>query len=316
MRKRPKNIEYEITIACNYTCTHCYCNAGKKSRIELSTDEIKSVIDQLVEVEAEILDIVGGEPMLRTDLLEILAYGKSKGLQMMMNTNASLATKEYVAKIKEIIPELLIGVSLDGPVAEVHEAVRGRGTFERTYRGILNFLEAGFDVTLLFVVNKINYSYIEDMLSLAKELGASLYVDRFIPVGRGWLNKDKLLPSKEMVEFVAEKLRVYWKNGGSVPLYVEENIFGEECTAGKTHASILVDGNVVPCGHFRYSPEFYMGNVRSERFKIIWERFDREILIPRSCRTCSLRNVSCYSGCLAQAYFDEKKVDSVVCKVF
>ncbi|ODN30546.1 radical SAM protein [Fervidobacterium thailandense] len=315
MRQRPKNIEYEITTACNYTCAHCYCNAGKKSRVELSTEEIKSVIDQLVEAEAEILDIVGGEPMLRPDLLDILAYGKAKGLQMMMNTNASLATKEYVSKIKEVIPELLIGVSLDGPVAEIHEAVRGKGTFERTYRGIMNFLEAGFDVTLLFVVNKINYSYIEDMLSLAKELGTGLYVDRFIPVGRGWLNREKLLPSREMVEFVARKLEEYQVNGGTVTLYIEENILGEECTAGKTHASILVDGNVVPCGHFRYNPEFFMGNVKNERFKEIWERFNSESLLPLKCQQCSLRNVSCMSGCLAQAYFDEKKVDSLVCKL-
>lgn len=314
---KPHNIEFEITTACNYSCLHCYCNAGKKSRVELSTQEIFEVIDQLVEAEAEILDIVGGEPLLRSDLLEIFAYGKAKGLKMLMNTNASLATKEKVKTIKEVVPDLLVGISLDGP-KQVHEQIRGKATFEKTFNGLRNFLNAGFDVTILFVVNKLNYTYIDDMIALAKDLGTNLYVDRFIPVGRGVINKDLLLPTKEMVEYVAQRLRKYIENDGSVKLYIEENIFGkEECTAGKTHASILVDGNVVPCGHFRYNPEFYAGNVKIERFKDIWARMEniRAKLLPYQCSNCNLKDDVCNSGCFAAALFDEKHVDSVICKL-
>lgn len=314
---KPHNIEFEITTACNYSCLHCYCNAGKKSRVELSTQEIFYVIDQLVEAQAEILDIVGGEPLLRSDLLEIFAYGKSKGLKMLMNTNASLATKEKVKAIREVVPDLLVGVSLDGP-QQVHEQIRGKGTFEKTFNGLKNFLDAGFDVTILFVVNKLNYTYVDDMISLAKDLGANLYVDRFIPVGRGVANKDLLLPTKEMVKYVAQRLREYMENDNSVELYIEENIFGEEeCTAGKTHASILVDGNVVPCGHFRYNPEFYVGNVKSERFKDIWARMGeiKTKLLPSKCSSCTLKGKSCSSGCLAAAMFNDNLVDDVTCKM-
>ncbi|MGB9614219.1 MAG: radical SAM/SPASM domain-containing protein [Fervidobacterium sp.] len=312
LRPRPRNIEFEITTLCNYRCLHCYCNAGKRSSVELSTDETKSVIDQLVEADAELLDIVGGEPLIREDIFEILSYGRSKGLRMLMNTNASLATKEVVGKLKEIIPELSIGVSLDGPIAEIHEFVRGKGTFGRTMRGLMNFLNAGFDVTLLFVVNKVNYKYIDEMLKIAEELDANLYVDRFIPVGRGKLFKEKLEPTKENIEYVVERLRTY---SGNVELFIEENIFGGECTAGRTHASILVDGNVVPCGHFRYNPEFYMGNVTKERFKDIWERYNPDILLPNQCLSCHLRKISCNSGCLAYANLSEEKVDKLHCKV-
>ncbi len=312
LRPKPHNIEFEITTACNYGCLHCYCNAGKKSVVELTTEEIKNVIDQLIEAEAELLDIVGGEPLLREDIFEILYYGRSRGLKMLMNTNASLASRELVKKLKEVVPDLLVGVSLDGPTPEVHEFVRGKGTFEKTMNGINNFLNAGFDVTLLFVVNRENYKYIDDMINLAEKLGTNLYVDRFVPVGRGKIFKDRLLPTREMVEYVAEKLKAY---KGNVELYIEENILGEECTAGRTHASILVDGNVVPCGHFRYNPEFYMGNVRNERFKVIWEKYNNQILLPNVCAKCSLRNVSCKSGCLAYAYLNESKVDDIHCKL-
>ncbi|MFN6992014.1 MAG: radical SAM protein [Fervidobacterium sp.] len=321
---KPKNIEFEITTACNYVCIHCYCNAGRKSRVELTTDEIFDVIDQLVEADVEVLDIVGGEPLLRNDLIDIFAYGKSKGLNMMMNTNAALATREMVKKIRNVVPELTVGVSLDGPSATVHDKIRGVGSFERTYEGLTNFLDAGFDVTILFVVNKINYQYIQDMIDLAKELGANLYVDRFIPVGRGILNRELLLPTRNMIDYVAQKLKDY--KDTRPMLYIEENIFGEdECSAGKTHASILVDGNVVPCGHFRYLPEFYVGNVKEQRFKEIWSRMNdfRKRLIPEQCIRCALRkfdstnnsNIYCLSGCLAAALFDKTLVDTRVCKI-
>lgn len=321
---KPKNIEFEITTACNYACIHCYCNAGRKSRVELTTEEIFEVIDQLIEADIEILDIVGGEPLLRNDLIDIFSYGKSKGLKMMMNTNASLATKEMVKKIKSVVPELAVGVSLDAPIAAVHDKIRGVGSFEKTYKGLANFLDAGFDVTILFVVNKINYQYIQDMLELAKRLGANLYVDRFVPVGRGMLNRELLLPTRNMIDYVAQKLKDYKDTRPT--LYIEENIFAEECTAGKTHASILVDGNVVPCGHFRYHREFYVGNVRETSFKEIWSRMKdfRKELIPKQCIKCSFRksdstnnsNIYCSSGCLAAALFDEKHVDTLVCKIY
>ncbi|AFG35286.1 radical SAM protein [Fervidobacterium pennivorans subsp. shakshaketiis] len=311
-RERPHNIEFEITTACNYQCIHCYCNAGPKSKNELSTERVKSVIDQLVEANTELLDIVGGEPLVRSDIYEILSYGCEKGLQMMMNTNASLVTKQVARKLKEACPNLLIGVSLDGPTPEIHEKIRGRGTFDKTMNGMVNLLNEGFDVTILFVVNALNYKYIDDMLKLAESLGTHLYVDRFVPVGRGLLHKDLLMPTKEQIQYVAKKLEEY--NGG-VQLFVEENIFGGECSAGKTHASILVDGTVVPCGHFRYSPEFYMGNINEKPFKEIWYSYDQQSIVPKQCSTCPLYKVSCHGGCFAYSHLIYQTSDLLVCKV-
>lgn len=310
-RPRPKNIEFEITTACNYNCLHCYCNAGKKSRYELSTEEIKLVIDQLVEADAELLDIVGGEPLLRQDIYEVLSYGYSKGLKMLMNTNASLATPEVCEKLKRACPELSIGVSLDGPIPEIHEKIRGKGTFEKTLAGLKNFILAGFDVTILFVVNRLNYKYVEDMITLAQDLGTALYVDRFVPVGRGLLNKDLLMPERTHVEFVRDRLNSY---SSDVELHIEENIIGEKCTAGRTHASILVDGTVVPCGHFRYSPEFYMGNIREKSFKEIWYSYNPSVLLPNVCASCELYDTSCYAGCLAYSHLIFDGRDELICQ--
>ncbi|QTA37790.1 radical SAM protein [Thermosipho ferrireducens] len=308
--QRPEIVEFEITTACNYSCRHCYCNAGKKSRYELTTQEAKKVIKDLVDAGVKIIDIVGGEPFLRPDLEDIILYGRSLGARMMINTNGSLATWERVKKLKEIDKEILIGVSLDGHIASLHEFVRGKNTFQRTMEGLMNFLKAGFEVTILHVINARNYSYFENMVLFAKKLGVNLYVDRFVPVGRGELYKDELLPTRKMIKYVQSIIDKYRND---VVFYVEENIKGGLCTAGRTHASILVDGTVVPCGHFRFDKEFYMGNIKNKSFGELWKSYDSEILI-KDCKECLFFN-KCYGGCRAFAYKINKKIDPIFCLV-
>jgi len=305
----PKIIEFELTTSCNYSCIHCYCNAGRISKNELSTNEVKKVIKDLHELGVQIIDLIGGEPLIRQDIFEIVSFGRSIGAQLMINTNGSLATKEVVKKLKDINPNLLIGVSIDGHKKEIHEFVRGAGTFEKTMKGLKNFLEYGFDTTILHVINKHNYKYFEEMVLFAKELGVSLYVDRFVPVGRGEQFKDILIPTKEMIKFVNDIIEKY-KN--QVRFFVEENIEGGECTAGKTHASILVDGTVVPCGHFRYDSQYYMGNIREKPFKEIWDSFNPDILMV-GCNGCKLFD-KCKGGCRAFAHKLGLTYDPIFCE--
>jgi len=307
--RTPKIIEFELTTSCNYSCIHCYCNAGRISKNELSTNEVKKVIKDLHELGVQIIDLIGGEPLIRSDIFEIVSFGKSIGAQLMINTNGSLATKEVVKKLKNINPNLLIGVSIDGHKKEIHEFVRGAGTFEKTMKGLKNFLEYGFDTTILHVINKHNYKYFEEMVLFAKELGVSLYVDRFVPVGRGEQFKDILIPTKEMIEYINKIIEKY-KN--QVRFFVEENIEGGECTAGKTHASILVDGTVVPCGHFRYDSQYYMGNIREKPFKEIWDSFNPDILMV-GCNGCKLFD-KCKGGCRAFAHKLGLTYDPIFCE--
>ncbi|SHH32808.1 radical SAM/SPASM domain-containing protein [Thermosipho atlanticus] len=308
--RKAKIVEVELTTICNYSCLHCYCFAGKPSSNELTTEEVKKVIKDLYEAGVEIIDLVGGEPLTRKDIFELISYGRKLGANLMLNTNASLATKQVVKKLKEVNPDLHIGISIDGHIKKIHEFVRGAGTFEKTMTGLQNFLTEGFNVTILHVINKQNYKYFEDMVQFARKFGMNLYVDRFVPVGRGELFKDILTPTKEMIQYVNEIIKKY---ANEVNFYVEENISGGECTAGKTHASVLVDGTVVPCGHFRYDPEYYMGNIKKMSFKEIWEAFDPSIL-TRDCENCKLFE-ECKGGCRAFAKKLGLTHDPIFCEV-
>jgi len=105
--------------------------------------------------------------------------------------------------------------------------------------------------------------------------------------------------------------RIQWKR----PAIYRREYLGGECTAGKTHASILVDGTVVPCGHFRYSPEFYMGNINEKPFKEIWYSYDPQHVVPKQCSSCSLYKTSCEAGCFAYSHLIYSSCDELICKL-
>ncbi len=314
MRNPPRIVELEITLACNLRCLHCYCMAGRKSPDELTTEEIKSLMEDLKELGIWALDIVGGEPLVRPDLFDLMSFAREIGLRMMINTNGTLLTKKIVDRILESNPNVMMGVSLDGPDPETNDLVRGKGNFERAVRGIELLVEAGLDPVILHVVNAKNWTKFEEMIELARRLGVNkIYVDRFIPVGRGKESAGILdMSVKDWVRAISHIRRVIEKNENDMTFYVEENITGDPCTAGITHASILANGNVVPCGHFRYNEEFYMGNIRERKFSEIWNSYDPTASLgyPEECLSCPLLE-RCGGGCRAVSLHEFGGLDRV-----
>ncbi|MCD6268000.1 MAG: radical SAM protein [Thermotogaceae bacterium] len=323
MREPPSIVEYEITTACNSRCIHCYCSAGEKHPNELSLDEIKDLILQVKETKVWALDIVGGEPLIHPRIIDVLAFAREVGQRVMINTNGSLATEEMVKKMKEANPDVLVGVSLDGPDPETNDFIRGKGSFERAISGMKNFIREGFKVTILNVINAVNWRKFEDLVKLSLSLNASsVYVDRFVPVGRGKLNAHILdMSDDEWVEAIGYVRNIVEKYSNRIVFYVEDSIDGEPCSAGITHASILVDGTVVPCGHFRYERRFYMGNIREKSFKEIWESLEprKFFPVPEECKECPFYGAEdCEGGCKAISYFrygGTDKADKIICRL-
>ncbi len=97
--KAPRIIAWEITRSCNLSCVHCRAAAEfGHYHGELSLDEIKAVIDDIVTISNPIIILTGGEPLMRPDIWEIVDYCHEKGAMPVIGTNATLITEEIAAE--------------------------------------------------------------------------------------------------------------------------------------------------------------------------------------------------------------------------
>ena len=94
-------VSWNVTNACNMYCDHCYREAGCKAEEELSTAEAKTLLEQIARANFKIMIFSGGEPLMRPDIVELVAYAKKLGLRPVFGTNGTLITLEMAQKLKE-----------------------------------------------------------------------------------------------------------------------------------------------------------------------------------------------------------------------
>jgi len=186
----PFTLAWEITRACALACMHCRAEAQPKpDPNELTHDEAIGVIDQIREIGNPILVVTGGDPLMRRDVYDLLAYAVQKGLRTSLTPSATaLVTPKNLAKVRDA-GVVRVAVSLDGPTAEVHDRFRGfRGTFDRTRRIMRDVTEAELALQINTTVSRFNLPVLEQMPEIVSEAGAVQWSVFFlVPTGRGKL---------------------------------------------------------------------------------------------------------------------------------
>ncbi len=172
----PRSIIFEITHRCNLRCKMCgyYGETGIRPnyREELSFDDIKKILDDISDF-SPFLVITGGEPFIRKDMIEILQLINERNLKFGLITNGTLINYEIAKKLSEINPTY-INISMDGP-QKIHEMIRGNNTFNRTIECIKLLKAYGYSkITINYVISKINFQYLEEMVKLANGLDVNL----------------------------------------------------------------------------------------------------------------------------------------------
>jgi heme b synthase len=191
---------WETTKACNLRCQHCRAvPEAERSRVELTTEESFGLIDQIAEVARPVLILSGGEPLYRSDIFDIGAYGISKGFRMALATNGTLIDRAIASRIQST-GFSRVAISLDGAVAATHDAFRGiPGSHARAVDALRLLREAGVSIQINSTVARHNVSELPAMLDLAQALGAdALHIFMLVPVGCGVSIADReMLPADE-----------------------------------------------------------------------------------------------------------------------
>lgn len=162
---------FNCTAQCNLKCLHCYSNAdsGRKEP-ELTTQQAKTLIDQAADFGCPVLLFSGGEPLMRKDLFDLIAYADQKGLRTVLSTNGTLITEQVAEKLASLKVSY-VGISLDGP-QNLHDSFRGvKGSFADTMKGIENCRRAQIRTGLRFTMIGGNVDQISEVFQIAADAG-------------------------------------------------------------------------------------------------------------------------------------------------
>ena len=183
----PFLVIWEVTRACDLACKHCRAEAVTfRSKLELTTDEAKRLMDEVRRFGQPLFVITGGDPLKRPDIVELVRYGASIGLRMAMTPSGTpLMTESILRELKDAGLSRL-AVSLDGSNATIHDNFRQvEGSFAWTIR----MLEAARDIGLTTQVNttvsRYNIDDFDRLGELMTSLGITLWSVFFlVPTGR------------------------------------------------------------------------------------------------------------------------------------
>ena len=128
---------WEVTNACNLRCEQCHASSGKPLPNELNTEEGKRLLDGIAAIgEFRMLALGGGEPLLRPDIFELVAYARSLGLEISIATNGTLLTPEMAREFKKMgVANIAVGLNANDEF--IHEQItRVPGSFEKSERAV------------------------------------------------------------------------------------------------------------------------------------------------------------------------------------
>lgn len=320
-------IQWHLTERCNLRCSHCYQTGSGHE--ELSFPEIEAVIGEIADTLEEwgsaygmsfssSFSLTGGEPFLRRDFPAIIEKIALWGFDIFLLSNGTLIDRER-ARMLASFGVKGVQVSMEGP-KEVHEEIRGRGSFDAAVRGVRHLVGAGIPVTLNTTLSSLNADAFPEMMDLAVSLGVQkLGFSRLVPSGRGRGLMDRMLPAEKVKEaysciFASEPAGLTLVTGDPVARQMrhtgesrtgsrdEEAIPTGGCAAGLSGLTLLADGTIVPCRRLPLP----LGTVRKDSLREIWAASPiLEALRDKSryggkCGACA-RWAQC-RGCRAIAY--------------
>jgi radical SAM protein with 4Fe4S-binding SPASM domain len=303
----PYRMDLALTYRCNNDCAHCY-NARPRNYPELCTDRWKEIIDLLWQRAIPHVVFTGGEPTLREDLPELVAYAQQTGLVTGLNTNGRrLSDRSF---LQELISAGLdhVQITLESHDSVIHNRmVRSKNAWDQTVAGIRNALDSPLYVMTNTTMLRENSSTLGQTLDFLAETGvptvglnALIYAGSGASCGSG-LKETELKPLLSLARSRTEihNQRLIWYTPTQYchfdPMELELGVKG--CTAALYNMCIEPDGAVIPCQSY-YQP---LGSFLEDPWEQIWEHdlalsLRQRNFVDEKCGGCNLL-AECGGGC-------------------
>lgn len=292
-KRMPLHTNFQITYRCNFKCKHCYQTPIRQHKFnEMSSDDIKKILNILKDKKCFYLTLIGGEVFIRDDFNEIYKYAYDKNFKIDIGTNAYLINESNI-KILSANKPAVINITLYGSTNKTYEAFTGvKNGFDKVSNNIYSLVKNGINVNLKTVLNIINKDEINEMDKFAKSL--NLPFNRYYKIkcyndGNN-ISKSLQIPSKDLINYLdlnaeKEKYIKYAKVANNV---WENNI--HKCAAGINEAYIDPEGSLFLCN----SSDNHKWSINKYGFDYCWEKIleerKKEIEVVTPCGVCNFKN--------------------------
>lgn len=277
-------VTIEVLQRCPNKCIYCSSWSSLDKTESLNFDTICGIVDDAVELGAEQINISGGEPFLRTDIISIIDYIKSKGLKIRLYTSGIYYSQGFQS-IPDTLLEAIAGrvdtliFNYETAISDLYAKIMGTvpGNLLLIEETIKKATNLGITVEAHLVPMKCNYREIPQTLERVYSLGVSrVSLLRFVQQGRSVENVEVVVLAKEEEEALKEMLKeLSRKYGDQLRLgkpYRSERF--STCWTGTIRLAVRYDGFVFPCGAFKDGMMTFKGfapeNIREKSLSEIY----------------------------------------------
>lgn len=291
----PPSAWWIVTRACNLKCFYCFADARKRDPDELDTAEAKAVLDDFADNGLMFVTFLGGEPLTRRDIYDLVDYSTDLGIYTALLTNGLNVRTNKIDQLVDSGLEM-IGVSIDSKDDAVHDAVRGvAGSLAGAKGTIRHAIRRGLRTSVRIVVTEDSYPAIPDLFRWAVDEGVEeLILLPIFMVGRAAggtedkradvIGKDLFLKTLHRLKAIGAPLGITVPTQVSLacPQGIELNAPGAEhhhaghavgfekstgCKVGRFMVSVQPNGSVHSCPFVHAK----IGSLREQSIVDIWQ---------------------------------------------
>lgn len=299
-------VQIHLTESCNLRCKHCYQENNGKSPL-LTVKDVENILTQARAVSTArgfdelAVNLTGGEPLLIPNIKEYIDLVLNKVDKMLLLTNGTMLNREMVDYFKSK-NNLRIQVSLDG-TKEIHDLIRGTGSFDKAINGIRLLSEAKIPCSVACTIHADNYQKVDEIIKIANEAGADrIWFDRYVPCGNAMpLSTEQFIIAMTLLAGERNKHNIEVGYNRALQ-FLFDSVSAYKCSAFSKAITILPDKTVLPCRRMPIS----IGNLKDDSLFEIYEKNINLLKIlgnpPKQCDGCQLAN-RCNGGlrCLSFA---------------
>ncbi len=290
LARLPSNATIAVNRACQCACEHCsaiFYNHSAKP--DLSPELLNQALQESVELGVTNLILLGGEPLLRKDLCDLIHSVDREKSVVTLFTNGEYLSEAMCKRLAEA-GVMGVFISLDSARAEEHDRFRKRpGLFEKALRGIENLQKSGVltAISSCLTSSRVRAGALDEMMEMGRALSVNevTFFDA-IPSGR-WLHQTEGLLQKKDREEISRRVHFYRHQSEYPGITAQSTLTSEEgsafCFAANTQFYLTAHGEMCPCDFTPLS----IGKFPEESIQDLWEKMIQTP--PYDCRSNSCR---------------------------